>query len=222
LKITEYGKDTVRRVLAVSLILIVSSFFIQILEIRFILTIIVVILLIFTLYFFRDPERTLPSGISEKMVISPADGKIVLIEEAENKYIDFFGNVSLKQISIFLSPFNVHVNCFPVNGTLKYYNYIKGNYIVAFDHKSSERNERTELGIETPEGRKLIFKQIAGFVARRIVCKVRLGEEVKAGSKFGMIKFGSRVDILIPSGTEIRVKIGDVVKAGESIIAELS
>jgi phosphatidylserine decarboxylase len=222
LKITEYGKDTVRRVLAVSLILIVSSFFIQIMEIRFILAIIVVILLIFTLYFFRDPVRTLPPGISEKMVISPADGKIVLIEETENKYFDFFGNVSLKQVSIFLSPFNVHVNCFPLNGTLKYYNYIKGNYIVAFDHKSSERNERTELGIETPEGRKLIFKQIAGFVARRIVCKVRLGEEFKAGDKFGMIKFGSRIDILIPSVTEIRVKIGDKVKAGESIIAVLS
>ena len=222
MKITEYGKDTVRRVLAVSLIIIVSSFFIHLQEIRFILTITVVLLLAFTLYFFRDPERTLPSGISEKTVISPADGKIVLLEEVENKYSDFFGNTGIKQVSIFLSPLNVHVNCFPVNGILKYYNYIKGNYIVAFDHKSSERNERTELGIETNEGKKLIFKQIAGFVARRIVCKVRLGDKVKAGSKFGMIKFGSRVDILMSSDTEIHVKIGDKVKAGVTIIAELT
>lgn len=222
MKITEYGKDTVRRVLAVSLVIIAASFFIQIQEIRFILTITVVLLLIFTLYFFRDPERNLPEGISEKTVISPADGKVVLIEDTENKYEDFLGNTGIKQVSIFLSPLNVHVNCFPVNGTLKYYNYIKGNYIVAFDHKSSERNERTELGIETTEGKKLIFKQIAGFVARRIVCKVRLGEEVKAGTKFGMIKFGSRVDILMPSDTVIRVKIGDKVMAGVSIIAELT
>jgi phosphatidylserine decarboxylase len=222
LKITEYGKDTVRRVLAVSLVIITASFFIQIQEIRYILTITVILLLIFTLYFFRDPVRKLPEGISGNTVISPADGKIVLIEDTENKYTDFFGDTGIKQVSIFLSPLNVHVNCFPVNGTLKYYNYIKGNYIVAFDHKSSERNERTELGIETTEGKKLMFKQIAGFVARRIVCKVRLGEEVKAGCKFGMIKFGSRVDILIPSGTKILVKIGDRVRAGVSIIAELT
>ncbi|MCI0473265.1 MAG: phosphatidylserine decarboxylase family protein, partial [Ignavibacteria bacterium] len=216
------GKDTVRRVLAVSLVIITASFFIQIQEIRFILTITVVLLLLFTLYFFRDPERNIPSGISGRTVISPADGKIVLIDDIENKYVDFFGNTGIKQVSIFLSPLNVHVNCFPVNGTLKYYNYIKGNYIVAFDHKSSDKNERTELGIETEEGKKLIFKQIAGFVARRIVCKVRLGQEVKAGRKFGMIKFGSRVDILIPQETEIFVKIGDKVRAGMSIIAELT
>jgi phosphatidylserine decarboxylase len=222
LKITEYGKDTVRRVLAVSLVILVSSFFVQIQEIRFILTAAVILLLIFTFYFFRDPERKLSSGLPANTIISPADGKIVAIESAENKYPDFFGDIALTQVSIFLSPLNVHVNCFPADGILKYYNYIKGDYIVAFNHKSSDRNERTELGIETTEGKRLIFKQIAGFVARRIVCKVRLGEEVKAGSKFGMIKFGSRADILIPSDSVIRVKIGDKVKAGISVIAKLT
>ena len=157
----------------------------------------------------------------EKLTHEIAHKAWELIEEVENKYKDFFGDIKIKQLSIFLSPLNVHVNCFPVNGVLKYFNYIKGKYLVAFNHKASEMNERSELGVETPEGKKIIFKQIAGFVARRIVCNIKLNEEVKAGQKFGMIKFGSRVDLLFDTNTDVKVKIGDKVVAGISILANL-
>jgi phosphatidylserine decarboxylase len=177
-------------------------------------------LLIFTFYFFRDPERTLPDNLSKNSIVSPADGKVVLIEEVDNVYKEFLGDVKVKQLSIFLSPLNVHVNCYPVNGTLKFFNYIKGEYLVAFNHKASDKNERSELGVETNNGKKLIFKQIAGYVARRIVCDVKLNQKVKAGEKFGMIKFGSRVDLIFDKNTDIKVKVGDRVQAGISVLAE--
>ncbi len=221
MKITNYGKDVVLKVIYVTLAIDIIAFWVNITEIKIVLFSISLFLLLFTLYFFRDPSRELPDVLTKGTVISPADGKVVLIEEVENKYKDFFGDIKIKQLSIFLSPLNVHVNCYPVNGVLKYFNYIKGEYLVAFNHKSSEKNERSEIGVETPEGKKIIFKQIAGYVARRIVCDIKLNEEVKAGQKFGMIKFGSRVDLLFDTNTDIKVKIGDKVIAGISILANL-
>lgn len=221
MNITNYGKDVVTKVVIVSLILDAIAFWTDIFILKAVLFAVSVFLLLFTIYFFRDPTRELPKDYDSDSVISPADGKVVLIEDIENKYIDFFGDIKLKQLSIFLSPLNVHVNCYPVNGILRYFNYIKGEYLVAFDHKASERNERSELGIEADNGKKILFKQIAGFVARRIVCDVKTGQTVKAGEKFGMIKFGSRVDILFNRETEIKVKIGDKVTAGSTILAML-
>lgn len=221
MKITSYGKDVVMKVVYITLAVDIIAFWISNPAAKILLFSLSLILLLFTLYFFRDPVRELPRNIKYTSVISPADGKVVLIENIDNNYKDFFGDINLKQLSIFLSPLNVHVNCYPVNGILKYFNYIKGEYLVAFNHKASDKNERTELGIETNEGKKLIFKQIAGFVARRIVCDVKLGKEVKAGEKFGMIRFGSRVDLLFNADTEIKVKLGDKVTAGVTILADL-
>ncbi len=220
-KVTNYGKDVVLKVLFITLAIDAAAFIVNIAWLKLLLFSISLFLLVFTLYFFRDPERKLPAGITPDTVISPADGKVVLIEKVKNGYPDFFNGEELTQVSIFLSPLNVHVNCYPVSGTLKYFNYIKGDYVVAFDNKSSDRNERSEIGIETKKGRKIIFKQIAGFVARRIVCDLRLNSNVKAGEKFGMIKFGSRVDILVTTDTDIKVKLKDKVTAGVTEIAKL-
>jgi phosphatidylserine decarboxylase len=220
MKITNYGKDVVMIVIYVTLTLDVIAFLVNNLILKIVLLGLSTIILIFTLYFFRDPHREIPVNQHVNSVISPADGKVVLIEDVENIYKDFFGDIKVKQLSIFLSPLNVHVNCYPVSGTLKYFNYIKGEYLVAFNHKASDKNERSELGIETANGKKLIFKQIAGFVARRIVCNVKLNQNVNYGEKFGMIKFGSRVDLIFDRDTDIKVKIGDKVQAGISVIAE--
>jgi phosphatidylserine decarboxylase len=222
MKITNYGKDVVMKVIYVTIVLDVIAFIVNIPVLRIILLSLSFFLLVFTFYFFRDPSRELPADLSKNSVISPADGKVVLIEDVDNIYKDFFGDIKVKQLSIFLSPLNVHVNCFPVNGTLEYFNYIKGEYLVAFNHKASDKNERSELGIETSNGKRLIFKQIAGFVARRIVCDVKLNQSVKTGEKFGMIKFGSRVDLIFDRNTDIKVKIGDKVTAGMTLLAELT
>jgi phosphatidylserine decarboxylase len=220
MKLTNYGKDVIVKVIYATLVLDVIAFLVNIPVLKITLLSLSFFLLIFTFYFFRDPERMLPDNLSKNSILSPADGKVVLIEEVDNIYKDFLGDVKVKQLSIFLSPLNVHVNCYPVNGTLKYFNYIKGKYLVAFNHKASEKNERSELGVETNIGKKLIFKQIAGYVARRIVCDVKLNQKVKAGEKFGMIKFGSRVDLIFDKNTDIKVKVGDKVQAGVSVLAE--
>lgn len=170
----------------------------------------------FVLNFFRDPQRTTPQ--QENAVVSPADGKVVLIKELfEPEYL----KGEAIQVSVFMSALNVHVNRFPISGIVKYFRYIRGEYIVAFDEKSSERNERTHIGVEN-SGYKLLFKQIAGAVARRIVARVNVGQTATAGERFGMIKFGSRVDVIMPKGTEIVVRLHENVRAGETILAKFS
>lgn len=223
MRLTHYGKDVILKVFLFGIILNVASIFIHNIFLKFLLTGIVIFLWLFTLYFFRDPERKLPGGLKENQIISPADGKVVVIEDILNKDRTIFeAGENLKQISIFLSPLNVHVNRIPMNGSVRFLNYIKGEYLVAFDHKSSERNERTEIGIENEStGDKVLFKQIAGFVARRIVCDLSVNCNVYAGEKFGMIKFGSRVDIFVKSNSRIFVHVGQKVTGGETIIAEL-
>ena len=168
--------------------------------------------LVFTIYFFRDPERTTPEG--ENLIISPADGKVILIEDVQEN--DFFKS-NVKMISIFMSAFNVHVNRIPISGKVVYFDYKKGAFHQAFKDEASYENEQAIIGIES-NGFKILFKQIAGIFARRIVCNIRKGSEVKQGERFGMIKFGSRLDIFLPESVKIKVKLKEKVKAGETII----
>ena len=180
---------------------------------RDIVLVIAGLLTIFVFNFFRDPRRTPPER--ENIVISPADGKIVLIKDlVESEFL----KSEAVQVSIFMSPLNVHVNRFPISGIVKYFRYIPGDYTVAFEEKSSERNERTHIGVEG-NGYKVLFKQIAGAVARRIVAEVTVGQKVILGERFGMIKFGSRVDVIMPKKSQVNVRLGEKVRAGETILA---
>lgn len=195
--------------------IIINSFIISVILIS-----ISSLLLLFTLYFFRDPER-ITSIQNSNEIFSPADGKVVLIDKIKLSDNNFFrSDEELIQISIFLSPLNVHINRIPISGVIKHFKYIKGDYIVAFDDKASDRNERSEIGIEDKNGKRVLFKQIAGFVARRIVCDLKVGDEFIAGEKFGMIKFGSRMDIIFSKDSKVVVNIDDKVKAGESLLAK--
>ncbi|PIQ59941.1 MAG: phosphatidylserine decarboxylase family protein [Bacteroidetes bacterium CG12_big_fil_rev_8_21_14_0_65_60_17] len=171
----------------------------------------------FTLWFFRDPPRTPPADTSN-LVLAPADGKVVVIQEVhEPLYIQG----PALQVSIFLSPLNVHVNRAPADGTIEYDDYVPGEYLVAWHEKASELNERSQLGLLHPSGKKILFKQIAGAVARRIVYHIGVGDTVTAGERFGIVKFGSRMDVLMPPGTPLDVALGDRVVAGETILARL-
>lgn len=223
MRLTHYGKDVLIKVFAAGIILSVGSIFVNSIILKFLFAGLAIFLWLFSLYFFRDPERSLPKDYKENQIISPGDGKIVVIEDVINKEKNLFEkDEPLKQISIFLSPLNVHVNRIPLTGVVKYLKYIKGEYLVAFNHKASEKNERSEIGIENDKtGNKILFKQIAGFVARRIVYDINEGNNVTAGEKFGMIKFGSRVDILIKRDSKILVVMEQKVTGGETIIAEL-
>jgi phosphatidylserine decarboxylase len=124
-------------------------------------------------------------------------------------------------VSIFLSPLNVHVNRSPVDGVVEYDEYVAGEYLVAWHPKASEKNERSQIGVRHPSGQKVLFKQIAGAVARRIVYHIRVGDAVTAGQRFGIVKFGSRMDVLVSPESEIFVKVGDRVSAGETILGKL-
>ncbi|MDQ3019708.1 MAG: phosphatidylserine decarboxylase family protein [Bacteroidota bacterium] len=223
MRMTHYGKDVILKVFLLGLALNLLSIFVTNNFLKFLFAGIGIFLWLFTLYFFRDPERKVPEDLKDNQIISPADGKIVVVEDVINKEKNIFEEGEhLKQISIFLSPLNVHVNRIPMNGVVKFLKYIKGDYLVAFDNKASERNERSEIGIENESiGKKILFKQIAGFVARRIVYDIDDGSNVTAGERFGMIKFGSRVDILIKRDSKIFVSMEQKVIGGETIIAEL-
>jgi phosphatidylserine decarboxylase len=171
---------------------------------------------IFVLFFFRLPARNLEPDPG--LIYAPADGKVVVIEEAIEK--EYFRDNRL-QISIFMSPFNMHSNRYPVSGLVKYVNYHPGNYMVAWHPKSSELNERSTVVIETAGGEEILVRQIAGAVARRIVTYAKKDQIVTQGDELGFIKFGSRVDIFLPLGTEIEVPILQQVKANKSIIAKI-
>lgn len=185
---------------------------------RIILFALAAALLAFTLYFFRDPERTVPEeAAAGRLVLAPADGKVVLVDE--NVHEPLYLKGPAKQVSIFLSPLNVHVNRIPVDGVVEYVNYVPGEYLVAWNPKASEKNERSEIGVRHPTGTRILFKQIAGAVARRIVYRVEQGDTVVAGDRFGIVKFGSRMDVLVPPHVRVDVDEGAVVTAGESVLA---
>lgn len=174
------------------------------------------LLFIFILFFFRLPARNIEPDPG--LIYAPADGKVVVIEETVEE--EYFKDSRL-QISIFMSPFNMHSNRYPVSGHIKYVNYHSGNYMVAWHPKSSELNERSTIVIETDKGTEILVRQIAGAVARRIVTYAKEGQTVTQGDELGFIKFGSRVDIFLPLGTEVEVPILQQVKANKSIIAKI-
>ena len=212
--ITKYGYTTVGTITIIVFLIIALSFFISNPYIKYSAIVICVIFFGFTLNFFRDPNRITPT--EKNLLISPADGEIVNISAVEERN---FHNGIAKKVSIFMSPLNVHVNRIPIDGKVEYLKYHEGEYLVAFEDKSSERNERMEIGIVSMHG-KILSTQIAGFIARRIVCTLSLGQSVQAGERFGMIKFGSRVDIYMPVEAEILVGMNQNVYAGETVIAQ--
>ena len=169
------------------------------------------------LQFFRNPIFTVTKN--EKQILAPADGKVVVIEETEEtEYL----KERRKQISIFMSPVNVHVNRMPAGGVISYFKYHPGKYLVAWHPKSSTENERTTVVVKTPKGVEILFRQVAGALARRIKWYVTEGQKLEQGQEFGFIKFGSRVDLYLPLDATIVVKPGDITKGGRTVIAELS
>lgn len=184
---------------------------------RSLFAILAVILFILVLQFFRNPNRFTP--VNEGHIIAPADGKVVVIEEVEET--EYFKDRRI-QVSIFMSPLNVHVNRNPIAGMVKFYRYHAGKYLAAWHPKSSTENERTTVVIRDNQGHEVLFRQIAGALARRICCYVEEGMRVQQGKEMGFIKFGSRIDLYLPLGTKINVKLGDKTKSGESVLAEFS
>lgn len=175
-----------------------------------------IVLLVIVLQFFRNP--VIKPTLGDNLVISPADGKVVVIEEVEEP--EYFQGKRL-QVSVFMSPFNVHVNRNPVAGLVKYFRYHPGKYLVAWHPKSSTENERTTTVIEHKNGVEVLFRQIAGALAKRIVWYVKEGQYVAQAGEMGFIKFGSRVDIFLPVGTKITVELNQVVKGGRTVLAEI-
>lgn len=172
------------------------------------------ILLAFLLWFFRNPTR--PVDETENILISPADGKVMSITEVDD---DFVG-AKAQKITIFLSVFNVHVNRTPGSGTVEYYNYRPGKFLPAYKPHASDENERATIGVKMSDGFRYKVRQITGILARRIVCDVKVGDEIKKGQRFGMIKFGSCTELLLPAGTEITVRPGDKVRGNKTSIAK--
>lgn len=182
-----------------------------------ILTILALTFFSLILFFFRFPKRK--ANISDVEINSPADGKVVAIEKVTEQ--EYFNDKRI-QVSVFMSPLNVHLNWFPVGGIVKYIKYHKGKYLVAWHPKSSTENERQTVVIEHPAGEEILVRQIAGAVARRIVCYAKKGQNVSQNDHLGFIKFGSRLDIFLPQNSKIVAQLGEKVTAGQSVIAKLS
>jgi phosphatidylserine decarboxylase len=174
-----------------------------------------VVFLMLVVWFFRNPVRSVIPD--DSLVLSAADGKVVVIEEVMEK--EYFNDRRI-QVSIFMSPLNVHANRYPISGVVSYYKYHPGKYLVAWHPKSSELNERSTIVIKDSHGKMILVRQIAGAVARRIVSYTHEGKQVIQGDELGFIKFGSRVDMFFPVGTKINVKIGDVVTGNRTVIAD--
>jgi phosphatidylserine decarboxylase len=174
-----------------------------------------VVLAGFFLFFFRDPERQV--AVADEAVVSPADGRVLvagLAEAAATPPGEWL------QISIFLSPMNVHVNRMPVTGRVTRVSFQRGRFLPAYHRDAAATNERSEVWIDH-RGRSIVVRQIVGVLARRVVCRVQSGAEVRAGDRYGVMKFGSRMDVFLPIGSELRVKVGEAVRGGETIIAVL-
>ncbi len=176
-----------------------------------------IIFYLLILQFFRNPRVIINDD--EQQILAPADGKVVVIEEV--KEYEYFDGGKKLQISIFMSPLNVHINRSPVSGIVKYFKYHAGQYLVAWNPKSSTDNERTTVVVEMHNGLEVMFRQIAGAMARRIKWYVEEGDAVNQGEEFGFIKFGSRVDVYLPPNAQVTVSVGDKTKAGRTVLAEL-
>jgi phosphatidylserine decarboxylase len=210
----EGTKILVTAFLVISIILVLAFNFITIAWINWLLTLAGVVIFLLFLQFFRLPKRS--NTASENELVAPCDGKVVVLEEVEEP--EYFKDKRI-QVSIFMSPINVHANWVPCEGEVKYTKYHKGLYLVAWHPKSSTENERTTVVIERKPGQEVLLRQVAGAVARRIVYYVKPLQKVQRNEQFGFIKFGSRVDLFFPLGTDIVAKIGDVTKGNETVIA---
>lgn len=216
MKLHREGRPTMMIAMAlIVLVFITTEYLIDNSVIGSVLWAIVVFLVLFLMYFFRVPSRTLT--FSEGDVIAPADGKVVVIEEVEEP--EYFKG-KRKQVSIFMSPLNVHVNRFPIAGKVSYAKYHPGEFLVAWHPKSSTLNERTTVVVQSDKG-EVLYRQIAGALARRIVMYAKQGMTVNQNQESGFIKFGSRVDLLLPLDAEIHVSVGDKPKGGVTKIATL-
>lgn len=197
-----------------AIIAFISIYFLEALSLLVIVPLLIIYGLVF--WFFRVPNRDILEH--SENVIAPVDGKVVMIKEV---FEDELLQAKAIQVSIFMSPLNVHICRYPVSGNVIYKKYHPGKYLVAWHEKSSTENERTTVAIESLEKHKVVFRQIAGYVARRIVFYCNEGDSAKAGHEFGFIKFGSRMDVFLPLDTEILCKIGDKTKGGIDVIAKL-
>lgn len=167
-------------------------------------------------FFFRDPDRTAPTD--PHALISPADGRIVAIVDEPHPFV----GPNAKRVSIFLSVFDVHINRVPAAGVIDSVIYRPGEFFAAWEDKASHKNEQTEISMRTLSGQPLIVRQIAGFIARRIICRLASGQAVNRGDRFGLIRFGSRTDLIVPAEAVVLVQIGDRVRGGETVLARLS
>lgn len=217
--LTKYGYDNAIPMLIIGFSLILLSGFVLQSAWAWVSAILGIFVILFTLWFFRDPQRTIPTHALDdhSLIIAPADGKVVEIIEMEES--EFFKGKA-RQISIFLSPLDVHVNRSPVSGTVAFYRYMQGDYMVAWHPKASELNEQSRIGVQNAFG-KVFFKQITGVLARRIVCTVKQGDTLQKGEQIGMMKFGSRMDIIVPLDAEILIHKDQRTRGGETIIAKL-
>jgi phosphatidylserine decarboxylase len=180
------------------------------------LTVIGLSLTLFTAWFFRNPERVAPPG--EKKVVAPADGKVIFIGEVVEPRC---GTAPVTKISIFMNVFNVHVNRLPISGTVVDRFYNAGSFLNAALDKASLENEQAGLMVQTDDGQKILFVQIAGLIARRIVTYPQIGDRVERGRRYGLIRFGSRVDVYLPPGSTVHVRLGELTVAGETVLGEL-
>ena len=180
------------------------------------LTLVMLLLSLFTLYFFRNPERTIPAG--EKLVIAPADGKVIFVGDVdEPRYF----KERVTKVSIFMNVFNVHVNRAPCDGKVVEMYYQKGQFLNASLDKAASCNEQAGILLETDAGSRIMFVQIAGLVARRIVTYPVIGDLLKRGMRYGLIRFGSRVDIYFPKGSDVQITLGEKTVAGETVLGTL-
>ena len=176
------------------------------------------LLAIFVTAFFRDPEREIPEG--EGLVVSPADGRVTAIESARSP--ESLPGEAFQRVSIFMSPLNVHVNRFPEDGVVVSVKHTPGRFVAAYEDRASIENERNEVVMRDPKGRVIVFVQIAGLLARRIICRIGAGDRLKRGERFGLIMFGSKVDVYLPASARVLVRVGERVRAGSHVLGELS
>ena len=218
IRIHKEGKPVIVLVLALLLVVvtIINIFFPIQTIIHFVIYLTALIFYFFVVRFFRDPIR--PVIPNDDIILSGADGKVVVIEEVTES--EYFKEKKI-QLSVFMSPTNVHVNWYPVSGIIKFFRHNQGAYYIASKPKSSTENERTSLVIETVDKTEIMFRQIAGTVARRIVCYAKEGKQVSQGDDMGIIKFGSRFDFFLPLDADIKVKLGQKVVGNETVIARL-
>ncbi|WP_396601815.1 phosphatidylserine decarboxylase family protein [Algibacter sp. R77976] len=210
------------KIIIITLVIVVAGFLLvdSFLDVAWLRTIIMITLLVFLiliLQFFRNPKRN--TQLNDNQVISPVDGKVVVIEEVFEK--EYFKDKRL-QVSVFMSPINVHVTRYPIGGNVVFSKYHPGKYLVAWHPKASEENERTTVVVENETYGKVLHRQIAGALAKRIVNYAKVDNKAIQGGESGFIKFGSRVDLYLPLDTKIKVKLNQKVRGGESVIAEIN